>query len=333
MKVKDFNLKQTLECGQCFNFEKITDNGSDDIKDCFYEYIVLAKGRMLYVRQAADELFFLRPIKDKSDEKCSCELPDPADGELESCPSDEIRNIWIPYFDLERDYGLIKEKIIQADERLKDIIGQYYGVRILNQDFAECLMSFIISQNSNIPRIRKTVGSIGRKYGRQAGSYKGKDYYVFPEEDQLDKISEEDYRELKTGFRAAYLRSAADWLAKKRGAEERQLQKRDADERLAKKRGTEERLKEMSFTEAKAELMQIKGVGDKVADCVLLFSLAFRNAFPVDVWIKRIMEEMYFDGELTDKKVIEAYADGKFGEYGGYAQQYLFMYARNRGNA
>ena len=89
----------------------------------------------------------------------------------------------------------------------------------------------------------------------------------------------------------------------------------------------EKELRRVSFEEAKQKLMTIKGVGDKVANCVLLFGLGFRNAFPVDVWIKRIMEEMYFK-EPTDKKIIEKFAAEKFGEYGGYAQQYLFIYAK-----
>ncbi|MCF0230335.1 MAG: DNA-3-methyladenine glycosylase 2 family protein, partial [Parasporobacterium sp.] len=201
----------------------------------------------------------------------------------------------------------IKKKIVDAAPELKPIVDEYYGIRILNQEFVETLISFIISQNSNIPRIRKTVREISKTYGKLIDEADGA--CSFPDIEALDSISEQDYRNLKTGFRAAYLR--------------------DAVNRLISGEIDENELKNMDFRTAKNTLMTIKGVGDKVANCVLLFGLGFRNAFPVDVWIKRIMEELYF-GRDTDKTVIENYAADKFGELGGYAQQYLFIYAKNK---
>lgn len=281
MKVKDFNLKQTLECGQCFNFEQVCSSDDDSISNCYYEYNVTARGKFLSIRQEKDELIFLNA----SDE--------------------DVQKIWIPYFDLERDYGVIKDAVISADSDLEPVIDQYYGIHILDQDFTETLISFIISQNKNIPQIKSIVRRISENYGTPLGN----GHFSFPDIEQLKYISEQDFRDMKTGFRAPYLRNAV--------------------EKLADGSISGDELKKMSFCDAKARLMEIKGVGDKVANCVLLFGLGFRNAFPVDVWIKRIMEEIYFHCD-TDKKVIEDFACQKFGDYGGYAQQYLFIYAKNK---
>lgn len=279
MRVKDFNLQQTLECGQCFNFEKLDDQ----------EYIVLAKGRMLHVAQEKDDLIFLN-----AEEK-------------------DIQEIWIPYFDLKRDYGIIKKAIVKADKRLKEVIDEYYGIRILNQDFEETLISFIISQNKNITHIKQIIRLISENHGDRVGeiSVEGniRNFYSFPDLEELKDISEEEFRRLKTGFRAPYLTDAID--------------------KMVSGELKSEELARSSFSDAKEKLMTIRGVGDKVANCVLLFSLGFHNAFPVDVWIKRIMEELYFQ-ESTDIKVIEQFAAEKFGRFGGYAQQYLFIYAKEK---
>lgn len=266
MKVKEFDLSRTLECGQCFNFEKVAEN----------EYIVCAHERMLHVRQRDDELEFL------------------------NASGDDINNIWTGYFDLERDYEKINSKIIKADPRLEKIIEKYNGIRILNQEFISTLISFIISQNKNITHIKKLTGELSAAYGKYIGSFNGKEYYSFPDLSELEKITEEDFRALKMGFRAPYLC--------------------DAVSRLSSGDITEQMLKGMTYEEAKEKLKDIKGVGDKVANCVLLFSLGFRSAFPVDIWIKRVLEKMYGPDIKAAAKL--------FGEVGGYAQQYLFMYAR-----
>lgn len=275
MKVKDFDLEQTLECGQCFNFEKYDD----------HDYIVVACGRMLHVVQDGDELIF------------------------DGATKEDIDKVWIPYFDLKRDYAEIRRKLVEADPRLEDVTEKYSGIRILDQEFPETLISFIISQNKNIPQIKKIVRAICDEYGKECGCHEGKTYHAFPDMDRLKNMTEQDFRDLKTGFRAPYIMNAINALLSGK------LQ--------------ENELRKMSFEDARAQLTQIKGVGDKVANCVLLFSLGFRSSFPVDVWIKRIMEEMYF-GCDTPKKTIEEFAAERFGELGGYAQQYLFMYAREK---
>lgn len=275
--ISDFNLEQTLECGQCFHFEKIGDN----------EYGVVHGNYLLHIKQEKDSF-----VCHNVDENI-------------------FRNIWVKYFDLERDYAEIKNELIKADKRLEGAIKENYGVRILNQEFSETLMSFIISQNKQISHIKKIVKDISMKYGNYLGKIGDMDFYSYPDIKMMKNISVEDYKECKAGFRSSYLRNAVEKL----------MEEHDFNE-IA--------LKQLSYEEAKKKLIEIKGVGEKVANCVLLFSLGFRNAFPVDVWIKRIMEHMYFERE-TDNNTIMEFAKEKFGEYGGYAQQYLFYYARQNG--
>lgn len=273
--IKDFEIDQTLECGQSFHFDRINED----------EYIVVAHNRMLRVRREANNSLILYDTS-----------------------YDEYKKIWEEYFDLGRDYASIKEFLLKRDERLEAAIKAKYGVRIMHQEFFEMLMSFIISQNKQIPQIKKLVAAISEKWGTHVGSFNGKDYYAFPTPQQMSKAAEEDFRELKTGFRAPYLYDALTGVLNGRISEE--------------KAGT------LNNEELLGYLCGIKGVGEKVASCVMLFALSRRDAFPVDVWIKRIMEEMYFE-KSTDKKIISAFAKERFGEYGGYAQQYLFYYARD----
>ncbi len=140
-----------------------------------------------------------------------------------------------------------------------------------------------------------------------AGELNGKSYYSFPSIDQLSEITVEEFRECKAGFRAPYLY--------------------DAVRHLKSGNLSDKELSALPIEEARRKLLEIKGVGNKIADCVLLYGLNFREAFPVDVWIKRIMEEIYFKGEAS-REQIQEFAETKFGRYGGYAQQYLFFYGR-----
>lgn len=272
--VPDFDLEQTLECGQCFRFYK------QDKQD----YVVVAKKHLLHITQEEDNLIFIN-----TDKKT-------------------VEKLWIPYFDLERDYGEIKNYLLEKDEILKPAIEDKYGIRILNQEFHETLISFIISQNKQITHIKQIVNAISERYGECLGTVNGKKYYSFPDAGVLGKITEEEYRILKTGFRAPYLR--------------------DASVKLANGEFSREIFYGMQEMEARSKLTEIKGVGEKVANCVMLFSLEYREAFPVDVWIKRIMEELYFKEE-TSKEKIQKFAKEQYGVYGGYAQQYLFCFGRD----
>lgn len=274
-KVCDFDLAQTLECGQCFHFVKLDEE----------DYVLTAKGYVLHVSQEADTVTFYDTDKD------------------------EYVNVWKDYFDMDRDYSAIKKKLLEKDDKLKDAIESMWGVRILNQDFFETLISFIISQNKQIPHIKKIVADISAKFGTYKGTYGGADMYTFPTLEQLANASEEDFKELKTGFRAPYIM--------------------DAIRRNMAGQFDINELKSMDYDSCIKELMTIKGVGEKVANCVSLFGLGKKEAFPVDVWIKRIMETMYFDGVDTSKDKIAAFAKEQFGELGGFAQQYLFYYGKS----
>ena len=171
------------------------------------------------------------------------------------------------------------------------------------------LISFIISQNKQIPHIKQLVKRISENYGDYIGEINGEKYYSFPDVEVLGTITEEAFREMKTGFRAPYLH--------------------DAVQKLSKGELSDKKLCGLSEEDTRKALLTVKGVGEKVANCVMLFSLGFREAFPIDVWIKRIMETLYFDGNDTPKDKIQEFARELYGEYGGYAQQYLFCFGRD----
>lgn len=273
--LKDFDLGQTMECGQCFHFVKVGKN----------EYGIVAYGKFLHAKQTEDEFI------------------------LYDTSEDEFENLWRVYFDLDRDYGNIKNTLLAKDEKLKEAVETMSGVRILNQEFFETLISFIISQNKKIPHIKQIVASISRQYGTMLGKIGDEEFYSFPDAAAMMEVSEEALRECKTGFRAPYIRNAVELV--NAGAVAESI------------------LKAEEVDICRQQLMTIKGVGAKVANCTMLFGLGRREAFPVDVWIKRIMEYLYFEGKDTPKEQIEAFAVEQYGEYGGYAQQYLFYYGKS----
>ena len=272
-QISDFNVAQTLNCGQCFHFKEIGEN----------EFGVAAFGHLLHIGQNGDRVCFY-------------------DTDMET-----FEAIWRGYFDLDTDYGAIKKTLSATGTELTTAMEAMWGVRILKQEFFETLMSFIISQNKQIPHIKQIVWAISEKYGDFLGNLGGVDFYSFPTVKQLAGVTPEDYRALKTGFRAPYLANAV--------------------EAVITGKVDESALREMGGEDCIESLCQIKGVGRKVGSCVTLFGLGKMECFPIDVWIQRIMENMYFHRAAT-KQEIEALADQRFGRLGGYAQQYLFYYGR-----
>ncbi len=211
---------------------------------------------------------------------------------LYNTTQDEYANIWKNYFDLNRDYSEIVE-ILSEDETLKKACEYSYGIRILNQEPFETLCSFIISQNNNIKRIKGIIERLCENFGDKKDGF-----YTFPTAEKLAGLTLDDLQVLRSGFRAKYLLDAAKKVA-------------NNEVNLSK-------LKDIPLDDARNELMKIKGVGPKVADCCLLFSHHHIEAFPKDVWIKRAME-ILFSGELPENAQ----------KYAGIAQQYIFFYARD----
>lgn len=218
---------------------------------------------------------------------------------------EDFENIWRRYFDLDTDYSLIKNRL-GKDKVLKNAIGYGGGIRILKQDLWECVVSFIISASNNIPRIKKIIDSLCRNFGDKI-EYMGKEYFTFPTAEKISSLKTEDLGIIKAGFRDKYIMDAA--------------------KKFSEGEISQEKLSCLSTADAKDMLMSIKGVGNKVAECVLLFGLSRCESFPVDVWIKRIMEYCYFENKQTIAD-ISLFSREKFSDLGGYAQQYLFFYAR-----
>ena len=209
---------------------------------------------------------------------------------------EDFRNIWYNYFDLDRNYKEIRHGLC-IDEYMTKASDYGAGIRILNQDRWETLCSFIISQCNNIPRIKKIVETLCRCFGDKI-ELDGEEYFSFPDADKIAGLTVEDLAPLRCGYRAPYILDAA------RAVSEGRLDL--------------EALSEGTMEEAKKGLKSINGVGDKVANCAILFSLHKIDAFPIDVWIKRAIDEHY--GKGFDPKI--------FGEYAGIAQQYMFYYQR-----
>lgn len=209
----------------------------------------------------------------------------------------DIDTVWKPYFDLDRDYVGICNTL-HADMYIGKAIDEFYGIRILNQEPWETLCSFIISQNNNIPRIKGIIDRLCENFGEPVTDAGEKTVYSFPTADRIASLTPDDLAPLRAGFRNKYIIDAAQKVA----SNEVDLNK----------------IKELPLDEAEAELLKIKGVGPKVAQCALLYGCGQIDAFPVDVWVKRIMGEMYPDG-------LPACTNG----IRGIAQQYLFHWRRN----
>ena len=217
----------------------------------------------------------------------------------------EFYDIWFEYFDLGRDYGEIKREL-SKDRVMRTAIEYGSGIRILKQDPWETLLSFIISANNRIPMIARSIGLLSQMYGKPI-EYNGKTYYSFPSVQELAQAELEDIKECKAGFRCKYIFEAVKMVSE--GIIDLEY------------------IKTLDEEEARKELMKIPGEGLKVADCIMLFSMEKYGTYPVDVWIKRITEHFYLHDDVSVKD-IRLFAKEKFGSLAGFAQEYLFYYAR-----
>lgn len=260
-----FSLEQTFLCGQCFRWN-MEENGA-------------------FVGVAGDKAAKL--YYDSNGAVC-----------VESTCEDE--KFWSEYLNLSFDYKKAAE-FLSFDENLKKASNSGKGIRILKQELWETTVSFIISANNNIPRIKKIIESFCELFGDEIIFDKRK-FFAFPEPKKVAQLSLSDLAPIKAGFRDKYILEAA--------------------KKFAEGKISFEKIKTMSDLEAKNTLMQIKGVGSKVADCILLFSLERGGIFPLDVWTKRIIGDLYGVGE----KDIPQFVAQRFKNYGGIAQQYLYYY-------
>ncbi len=218
----------------------------------------------------------------------------------------EYELFWMHYFDMDRDYGKIK-RVLSRDPVVDKAVKFGWGIRILNQDPWETLISFIISANNNISRIKKIIKNLSRRYGSSL-IWNGSEFFSFPAPDALANASIDDLRDCGCGYRARYIKETAGIIY--RG---------DIDL---------DGLKKASYEQAHKELLACPGVGPKVADCILLFSCGKGEAFPVDVWIKRTMQHFYPRHSGSNKE-IRQFVEDRFGRLAGFAQQYLYYYARD----
>lgn len=273
-----FELKDIFDCGQCFRWNKEDDDS----------YTGVFGNNVINVSKNGKDVIF----------KGICE------GNIEDTCTD--------YFDLNRDYKEIKNELSKIDEYMKESIEYGKGIRILNQDLWETIISFIISANNNIPRIKGIIERISKKYGNEI-IYNEKSYYTFPTVEQLSKATVEELRSLGLGFRDVRVYETTNTI-------------------LDKKVDLDELKSEKDFNKVRDTLLTLSGVGPKVADCILLFSTLKRwEAFPIDVWVRRVMNELYIKNEdetKVNKKQIEKIAYEKFGNLAGIAQQYLFYWKR-----
>lgn len=290
--LKSFNIKQILECGQCFRWDKISDTN----------YIIVAYGRVIEVLQQGDK------------------------ATIYNSNEEDFNNIWINYFDLERDYDEIKIELAK-DEILRKSVDFGYGIRILNQDPFEMLISFIISARNSIPSIKKTVKKICEAWGERI-EYKGEEYYTFPTAKAIKEATLEDIQGTGASFRSKYI---VDTIKKVNEAiEVKEDMGKNPDKYSERPEILDfdlEYIKSLSDDECHIALQKFMGVGAKVADCIMLFSMAKHSAFPVDVWVKRAMIYFYVAPDVSLNKM-RVFARDKFGAYSGMVQQYLFYYAR-----
>lgn len=275
-----FDLIHIFECGQCFRWNRQSDGS----------YIGIVKDRVINVKKENDDIIF------------------------ESSSYEDIEEFIKRYFDLNTNYKEIKYNLSNIDDFLKEstIFGK--GIRILHQDLWECIISFIISANNNIPRIKKIIERLSQEYGNKI-FWNGNEYFTFPTPEQLAKASIEDLRSLGLGFRDKRVYKTTQMILNKE-VDLAELQVMNDSNKI------------------REELLKLDGVGEKVADCIMLFSLKKYDVFPIDVWVRRVMNDLYIHNENEEKvskKELQKLAQDKFLGISGLAQQYLFYWRREKG--
>ena len=283
--IGDFLPEHTFECGQCFRWRRENDGSYSGVVSGAFanlSYFAYAGENNCGVITIRSSLFAADPVRRE--------------------------RYWRNYLDLDRDYKDVKHTLAANDAVMARAIETGKGIRVLNQEKWETLVSFIISQNNNIPRIAGCIENLCSRFGARAGVVSGREYYAFPSISTLARLDVEALAAVKLGYRAKYIVDTAAAVSLDGGA------KLESGESL-------------SMEEIESYLLSLPGVGPKVAGCVLLFAMKKTEAFPVDVWVRRVMSRFYGLDE-NNLPAIKDFAARNFGNCGGLAQQYLFNHIR-----
>ncbi len=270
--IKDFNLEDTVTCGQIFRFIKEDDNS----------FTIILDDRVINVSYNKNTLY------------------------VDSNNFNNLKEKVIKYFDLERDYQKINKVLLKNDKDIKEVIDNCYGLKFINSYPFETIISYIISSNNSVSSITKSVDKISAYYGKKV-TFRNKDYYLFPTKEELKNVTSNDYRKCSVGFRDKYIENMVKVI-------------NSDDDYLDK-------LNDMSSIEAYETLQKEKGIGPKVASCILMFSYQKFDVFPVDTWVKKVMKDKY---NVVGEKNIREKTKEIYGEYSAVAIQYMFHYGRNK---
>lgn len=269
--INNLDLDNTICCGQIFRYEKLEDDS----------YIVILKDRVVKLKYIDNKLY------------------------IDSNNMDNIENVIREYLDLDRDYISIIENIKECDDVLGKYLDKSIGLKMIKQDPIECIVSYIISQNNSVRNIKNSLDLISYKFGDKV-IFLNKEYYLFPSIDKLSKISLEEFRECKVGFRDRYL---VDIISD-----------------IVENRLNVNYIFEMNSEDSLRYLMSFRGIGMKVASCILLFAYGKYDVYPIDTWVKKYMDVNY---GIKDERKIKDFCKEKYGKYSGLAIQYMFNGMRN----
>lgn len=267
MELDNFSLEQICDSGQCFRMKKIGE----------HTYSLVAGDQYLEITQKGTIVDF-------------------------HCSDVELICFWVPYFDLDTDYSAYIKKVNPRDRYLSEAAEKGSGIRILRQDLWEMIITFLISQQNHITRIRGCIERLCARYGDKKISREGVEYYSFPGPEALALATEEELRELGMGYRARYLVETARSITQGEVSLEKIFQMK-------------------YYSRARKELMKLSGVGEKVADCICLFALHHMDAFPVDTHIRQVLELHYKRG----------FPNRRYHGMRGIMQQYIFYYELTEG--
>lgn len=269
---KPLKLEDTITCGQIFRFFKQEDDSFD----------IILKDRVINVYKKDNYLYVM------------------------SNNEDDLEKVVTNYFDLDNDYDNAISYLKSVDEKIIDAVTFSSGLNMIKQDPFETVIEYIISANNGVPQIANALNNIARNYGKKV-MFNDKEYFLFPNYEDLKDVSLEDFRSCKVGFRDRYLKSIIE-----------RLNNNELDLNKYFKLDTKDALE---------DLQKNSGIGPKVASCILLFAYQKYDVFPIDTWVKKVMKESY---NIEGEKNIREFAKNTYGKYSGLAIQYLFNYSRNK---